>query len=147
MSLNKALHPVLAVDDTVRLLNRAYKPHDGIESRLIDLRLRRHVAKTPMVLPNALCHCPGERCIGMMTGVVDRVQERWTFVGARTITSVALRAIGVIRGLSSQRALRQLHILAACRRSSVSTLDGPCDDSGGDQCRNDPRKTDGKRLP
>ena len=62
---------MLAVDDTVRLLHRTHVLNDGFELRLVDLRLRWHIAKPPMVLANALCDRPSKRCIGMMTRVVN----------------------------------------------------------------------------
>jgi hypothetical protein len=98
--LDLASHLVFAVDDAVRLLHRTHVLHDGIKLRPIDLRLRRHIAKAPMMLANALRDRPGERCVRMMARVVNRVQERWALVRTKAVRSVATRAIGIVGPLA-----------------------------------------------
>jgi hypothetical protein len=60
-----------------------------------DLRLRRHVSKTPMMLANTKFDGDKECAVGVVAGIVDNVHKWWTLVCPGCIRAVAGRTIGV----------------------------------------------------
>ncbi len=68
--------------DTVGCLKLAHELNDLQHRSLAHLRLRGHVAETPMMLGNAAFGSQDERGIGMMAGLVDLMDKRWSLVRA-----------------------------------------------------------------
>ena len=96
------------VADAIGDLKLPYILYDGRDLLLRHLELRRHVTVRPMVLSYAEFGRQKERSIGVMSRVVDVVDQRRAFVGASGLEAMAGGAVCFERVLSNARDRRKL---------------------------------------
>lgn len=93
--------------DPVRSLQFSNELHDPLNFGLPHLRLWWHVAKAPMMRPDAAAHSQVEGGVSMMAGLVDGVDERRTVVAPRGVLPVASGAALAEGGCAVLRDRRQ----------------------------------------
>lgn len=119
------LHVVGSKRDAICSLDFAYVLHDCGHLLVADLRLRRHVAKPPVMLADTQFGS-SEKCgIRVMAGIVDVMNEWRSFVGACPHHPVARRAVCFEMQLAFGRASGKRRLRNTCRgRNGARTRRG-----------------------
>ena len=133
------LHSVRSIADPICRLQFTHVLDDRGNLAVRDLRLRGHVAEWPVMPANALSCGQNEGSIGMMSRIVDVMDERRALVGACFICAMTKGTIRIecsLPGLGGHGQLRRSDVhrdksaLPAGAHVLPEPNAGPCDKEG-----------------